>query len=347
MTANQLRAALRKWKVPFVEETRDGIAWYNHNRNSRGAWGPVNGVVIHHTGDDAPDTADLRVLWYGRTDLGGPLCLFALDDKGTQHLVGLGRTNHAGGGDPAVLKSVIGESYEKYPPATREHQGSTGAVDGNAKFYGQETMYSGLHGMTSAAYVTTVLTAAAICDFHNWSAKSVIGHREWSDWKVDPGSLDMAALRADIDAALEAGPGNWPTPPKPVEPPKTQPQPQTKPSTTPAPYGRKQVLLIAKDSPGPRVYLYGFSAAPVYLEDRALLGQLTQGGKTPVVETTQEHIDYLTRVHIAEQTKLIAALAAALRPVVGASTPETVESVLEMAVTRAVAVMSLPTPVAE
>jgi hypothetical protein len=64
--------------------------------------------------------------------------------------------------------------------------------------------------MTQAQYRASVLLWAAVCDFHGWSHKSVIGHREWNKDKSDPGNVDMILMRADVAAALKAGPGNWP-----------------------------------------------------------------------------------------------------------------------------------------
>ena len=40
-----------------VEEVRD---WRNHNRNHKGPWGPVHGIMIHHTvTSGAKETVDL------------------------------------------------------------------------------------------------------------------------------------------------------------------------------------------------------------------------------------------------------------------------------------------------
>lgn len=212
MTLAQLTKQFDKWGVKY--RVRPGAE--THRRDpEHGAWGPVYGLGIHHTGDDAPDTADENLLWVGRSDLAGPLCTWGQTDDGVAVIMSGGRSNHFGGGDPRVLEEVKSESYKKYPSPPRFHQGSPGATDGNVHFYGQETMYSGGHKMTDAAYKNTILCAAAVCDFHGWSAKSVIGHKEWSDWKSDPGFVDMADMRADVQAALDAGPGNWPTKPKP------------------------------------------------------------------------------------------------------------------------------------
>ncbi len=200
LTAAQTLAALRKWGVRFIEHP----GWETHNRNGHGAWGPVNGFIVHHTGDDAPDDVDFGVVWGGRSNLPGPLCHFGARDDGTIDLVGCGRTNHAGGGDPSVLAAVIAESYGDHPPAPHYHEGSAGAVDGNARFYGVETYYSGYH--VPVQYRAVVLLVAAILDAHGWGPKSAIGHKEWSDWKSDPGSVDMRDFRADVAHLHDIGP---------------------------------------------------------------------------------------------------------------------------------------------
>ena len=209
ITADQLLAQFKKWKVPYREI--DG--WRTRGRDSFTGltFGPVFGCVAHHTGDDAPDTADRNVIINGRSDLPGPLAQFGLNDDGVIDVISINRCNHAGGGDPRVLEAVKAESYGDYPPATHEHQGSPGATDGNDCFYGVETYYSGGKASTAAAYKTLVLLWAAVCDFHGWSAKSVIGHKEWSDWKSDPGHVDMKVLRADVQKALDAAHAPKPT----------------------------------------------------------------------------------------------------------------------------------------
>jgi hypothetical protein len=61
--------------------------------------------------------------------------------------------------------------------------------------------------MSPAQYSTALKLSAAILDFHKWTAKSVIGHGEWSDWKWDPGyadgrMMDMNAVRNDVADVL-------------------------------------------------------------------------------------------------------------------------------------------------
>jgi hypothetical protein len=62
--------------------------------------------------------------------------------------------------------------------------------------------------MSTAAYRTALLHAAAICDFYGWSALSVIGHKEHTRRKDDPGHCLMNRFRTDLAAVLRAGPGD-------------------------------------------------------------------------------------------------------------------------------------------
>ena len=45
MTPATFLSALKAEGVTVVEVG----SWRTHNRNSKGAWGPVHGVMIHHT----------------------------------------------------------------------------------------------------------------------------------------------------------------------------------------------------------------------------------------------------------------------------------------------------------
>jgi hypothetical protein len=208
MTATQVVTQLKKWGIRYVEIP----GWATHNRNSVGAWGPVNGFIWHHTGADIT-TANAKtyasgMLYSGRSDLPGPLCQLSIGLDGTVFLVGWGRANHAGGGDPVVLQHVINEDYTGQLHPTK---GNSNGVDGNAHFYGVEIQYSGSHAMAAIQYKTALRLSAAICDFHGWSEKSVVAHGEWSSDKWDPGYapskvMAMPAVRADVKATLTAGP---------------------------------------------------------------------------------------------------------------------------------------------
>lgn len=220
MTLVQFTKALDKYGVKY-RTIGNPVQW--RRDPAHGAWGSVHGVVIHHTGDDAPDFMDRKTVHDGRPDLPGPLCTGGINDDGVLDIISLGRSNHAGGGDPQVLREVITESYGRYPTPPKYHEGSPGAADGNSVFYGFETYYSGSHAPTLPQYQTMVGVCAAICDFYGWSSKSVIGHKEWSDWKPDPGNVDMAKFRDDVQVRM-ASPSISPTPhPAPIPAPSPAP----------------------------------------------------------------------------------------------------------------------------
>lgn len=224
MTATQIVAQLKKWGVKYKEVK----SWKTHNRDGETGktFGPVNGFIWHHTGADvsAANAGEYAAgtLYNGLSSLPGPLCHFGLAPDGTVYLIGWGRANHAGGGDPVVLQHVINEDYTGNLKPTK---GNSNGVDGNDHFYGVEIMYSGSHKMTDAQYKAGLKLSAAILDFHKWTEKSVIGHGEWSNDKWDPGYasgkiMDMSGVRKDVLATLKAGPGAV-TPPAAEKPPTT------------------------------------------------------------------------------------------------------------------------------
>lgn len=210
MTPTQVLSQLRKWNVPYQEYK----SWRTHNRNHKGAWGPVNGLMVHHTGSDAKDQRAL--LYNGIAGLPGPLCHFGLAQDGTVHLIGWGRTNHAGSGDDDVLDAVIDER-----PAPVDDEANT---DFNSRFYGVEIWYSGSHEMTGAQYKTLLKLSAAVLDFHGWNEFSVIGHGEsGSPGKWDPGfkpgqMMGMDEVRKDIKGVQSLDPKPSAPKPAPVKP---------------------------------------------------------------------------------------------------------------------------------
>ncbi|MEU0359909.1 N-acetylmuramoyl-L-alanine amidase [Streptomyces cyaneofuscatus] len=225
LSASKLVAALKAEGVK-VTEVRD---WRTHNRNHKGAWGPVNGTMVHHTVTKGTvSTVDL--CYNGHSALPGPLCHGVIAKDGTVHLVSAGRANHAGGGDPRVLEQVIAESYSTRPSAPT--RGNANGTDGNARFYGWEceNLGDGKDPWPTAQYQAIVRVQAAICRAHGWTAKSTIGHLEWSSDKIDPRGFTMTALRADVAERLKH-PASWsPSAPKPPTP--KPPAPAPKPPTT-------------------------------------------------------------------------------------------------------------------
>ncbi|MFF3827050.1 peptidoglycan-binding protein [Streptomyces griseus] len=210
LTADRLLAALHAEGVTVVEHP----GWRTHDRNHKGAWGPVNGVMIHHTVSSG-SAASVALCRGGHASLPGPLCQGVIDKAGTVHLISAGRANHAGGGDPDVLRRVVAEDYGDRPPAPRAHDGSAGAVDGNARFYGFEcvNLGDGRDPWPAVQLDAIERASAAICRAHGWSARSVIGHAEWSAAKVDPRGFTMPSMRARVGSRLAAPARDTPTGP--------------------------------------------------------------------------------------------------------------------------------------
>lgn len=125
MSADRFINALRNEGLTVVEVG----AWRTHNRNHKGPWGPVHGVMIHHT--VTRGTAyTVELCREGHSALPGPLCHGVIAKDGRVHLVGYGRANHAGAGDSDVLAAVIAE--KRLPPDNETD------TDGNRYFYGFE-----------------------------------------------------------------------------------------------------------------------------------------------------------------------------------------------------------------
>jgi LysM repeat protein len=200
-SASRFAALLRAEGVNVVEVGN----WETHNRNSKGPWGPVHGVMIHHTVTRGT-SGTVRICRDGHSTLPGPLCHGVIAKDGRVHLVGYGRANHAGLGDDDVLRAVIAETAL---PADNET-----STDGNRHFYGFEceNMGDGKDPWPAAQLEAIERVSAALCRHHGWSERSVIGHLEWQPGKVDPRGFTMASMRSRIRARLAADPSK-PTPP--------------------------------------------------------------------------------------------------------------------------------------
>jgi hypothetical protein len=204
MTAAQFPAALRAEGLTVVEVGD----WEDHNRNHMGPWGPVHGVMIHHTvTKGSAKTVD--ICRKGYAGLPGPLCHGVITKDGRVHLVGYGRANHAGLGDDDVLRALIAE---KGLPVDDEAN-----TDGNRHFYGFEceNLGDGEDPWPAAQLLAIEKAAAAICRHHGWGAGSVLRHLDWQPGKVDPRGIDWTVLRARIAKRLG------------TTPPRTTPAPST------------------------------------------------------------------------------------------------------------------------
>jgi hypothetical protein len=206
LTADRLLKALKDEGVKVVEY-RD---WRSNNRNHVGAWGPVHGVMIHHTVTEGTDFS-VELCYEGRSDLPGPLCHGVIAKNGTCYMVGNGRANHAGSGDGDVLAAVIDE---RDLPADNDTD-----TDGNVHFYGFECVNLGdkVDPWPPEQVEAIVRASAAICRAHGWGKDgitSVIGHLEWQPGKVDPRGpgISMGDIRRRVAERLEHPAGWSPTP---------------------------------------------------------------------------------------------------------------------------------------
>jgi hypothetical protein len=187
LSADRLVAALRAEGLRVVEHR----SWRTHNRNHKGSWGPVHGVMIHHTVTSGT-ASSVELCYNGHASLPGPLCHGVIAKDGTVYLVGNGRTNHAGNGDDDVLQAVIDE---RDLPADNEAN-----TDGNRHFYGFEciNLGDGEDPWPAVQLAAIEKAAAAICRAHGWSQRSVLGHLEWQPGKVDPRGFGMDWMRGLI-----------------------------------------------------------------------------------------------------------------------------------------------------
>ncbi|RBM18248.1 N-acetylmuramoyl-L-alanine amidase [Streptomyces sp. PT12] len=192
LSGDKLLRALEDEGVQVVEYK----SWRDNNRNKAGPWGPVHGVMIHHTVTSGTGST-VELCYQGRSGLPGPLCHGVIAKDGTVHLVGNGRANHAGNGDGDVLAAVIAEHGLPDDNDTD--------TDGNTHFYGFECVNLGDGKDTwPAEQVEAVVRAsAAICRAHGWGKEgdtSVIGHLEWQPGKVDPcgPGIDMGDVRGRV-----------------------------------------------------------------------------------------------------------------------------------------------------
>lgn len=187
LSADRLVKALRAEGLKVVEYK----SWRTHNRNHKGPWGPVHGVMIHHTVTSGTDSS-VALCYNGYASLPGPLCHGVIAKDGTVYMVGNGRANHAGSGDDDVLDAVIDE---RDLPADNEAN-----TDGNRYFYGFEcvNLGDGKDPWPAAQLEAIEKASAAICRAHGWSQRSVIGHMEWQPGKIDPRGFTMDAMRARV-----------------------------------------------------------------------------------------------------------------------------------------------------
>ncbi|GAA3371174.1 hypothetical protein GCM10020367_20770 [Streptomyces sannanensis] len=234
LTATRALSALRAAGMDVVEVN----SWETHNRNHMGPWGPVYGVIIHHTGPYSSQAQMVGMCYNGRSDLPGPLCHSVIDKQGTCHLVGWGRANHAGRGDAGVLAAVKAETIL---PADR-----SATADGNPHFYGAELINrgDGVDPWPEEQLDAAARWAAALCREHGWSERSVIGHLEWQPGKIDPRGFSMDDFRARVAKLIKEDETGGAKPPA----SGTSPAKPSTPKPIPPPYPGAQAFGPGKSN---------------------------------------------------------------------------------------------------
>jgi hypothetical protein len=153
-------------------------------RGRPGPFGPVKGVLCHHTAGPLTGNApSLSIILQGRADLAGPLAHLHLARDGTFTVVAAGRCNHAG----------LGMWH--------------GINSGNTSFIGIEAENAGTDAdpwpdVQMEAYARGV---AAILKHIGAGADMCIGHKEYAlppGRKIDP-SFNMTMFRNKVAAFLQ------------------------------------------------------------------------------------------------------------------------------------------------
>ncbi|QAX92974.1 endolysin [Streptomyces phage Lizz] len=205
LSADAILTVLRAEGIDVHEHS----GWRTHNRDAATGktFGPVHGVLIHHTaGHD-----DMEYCYRGSSALPGPLCHSWLGKTAGLWMIGHGRANHAGLVDSDVIDALIAE--------TTLPKDDYADMDGNDLLYGleMENYGDGKDPWPAEQYAIAVKWAAALCRKHGWTEKSVAGHKEVQPGKVDP-TFDMDDFRAAVKVQLATKPGESapaPTPSKP------------------------------------------------------------------------------------------------------------------------------------
>lgn len=163
------------------------------NRGTGGSMGDIWGVMIHHTANINETVANIRdgVQQPGGF-LPGPLAQCLLTPDGKCHLIAVGPCNHAGPGF--------------YP--------GLGSDSANRRTIGFECCWPTLrpdlpdgfdpHERWSTPLVITMrdATAAVLKKLGVGSAR-IIGHKEWTPRKPDPGNMDMNWFRGEVQKDLD------------------------------------------------------------------------------------------------------------------------------------------------
>lgn len=196
MTPTEWKTAIKRAGLSGATKYRSGWEKAGRDAATGKPFGPVHGVVIHHTAG----TNSLALVATGRPDLPGPLAHAHLDKSGVITMLSAHRTNHVGTVARNAYDAMLNESHTHPTPAKSE------PIDGNDSTYGIEieNRGDGKDPYPSVQYDNAARWAAGICLHHGWTADSVVGHKELTTRKIDP-SFSMTAFRTLVAKYL----GQW------------------------------------------------------------------------------------------------------------------------------------------
>jgi hypothetical protein len=160
--------------------------WQNYGH---GDFGPIWGVMIHHTGSARADAMSIR---NGRPDLEGPLSNLHIAQDGTVTVVAAGVCWHAGAGSyPGVPTNGGNQVLIGIECAWPRDTSITPATQTRERW-------------PDAEIISMRDTCAAILNRLGFASDRVIAHREYAgaaQGKWDPGNLDMGWFRREVKKA--------------------------------------------------------------------------------------------------------------------------------------------------
>jgi len=154
-----------------------------------GDFGPIWGVMVHHTGNAAADAMSIRV---GRPDLDGPLSNLHIAQDGTVTIVAAGVCWHAGAGSwPGIPTDGGNQVLIGIECAWPRDLSITAATQTRERWPDPEI-------------ISMRDTVAAILNKLGYGSDRVIAHKEYAgarQGKWDPGNLDMNWFRSEVAKA--------------------------------------------------------------------------------------------------------------------------------------------------
>lgn len=179
-----------------------GLTVYDERVAPRpGGWNPL-AVLWHHVGDVPPGALrvpapSIGLCQHGRSDLAGPLCQWLVDGDGGWNWITDGRANHAGQGDKDVWQWLNTNPAHRLADPPRPDD-NLDTADGNGHLVGIEVEGNG--NWSAKLYAAMVRGTQALLDHYQLPRTNVIGHKEWTNRKVDPAGIDMHQARVDVSA---------------------------------------------------------------------------------------------------------------------------------------------------